>query len=107
MLLDGGRDFRVAAHERSETGAGLISRANSRERHGVGADRVIFATHFLVYLREMVADFTVAAEGPGGIHVLFGFVIVAAGELNPAEGVPVGVERGDHGEIVHRDLVKG
>jgi len=54
----------------------------------------------------MVADFTVAAESPGGGDVFFGFVQVAFAEINPAERVPISDERWDQRELLRGETIE-
>ena len=59
---------------------------------------------FFVDLGEMIADFAVLIQQPGGANVAFGLVEIAFAKIHPAESVPVDADARDLIEIVEREV---
>ena len=93
VFRDRGVYLGVAAGERGQAAAGFGVRTQRAQGKRVGAQGKIFVAALFVDLPEMVADFAVVAESPGGGDVFFGFVQIAFAEIDPAQRVPVGDER--------------
>ena len=78
------------------------SGAQSGDGKLVGFEGAIFLALLLVDLTEMVADFAMLAQSPGGGDIFFGLVEVAFVEINPPQRVPIGDERGHEGQFLLR-----
>ena len=54
----------------------------------------------------MVPDFAVMSERPGGGHVFLSLVEMTLIDMNPAQRVPVGDQRGDQRQIIFRQAIQ-
>ena len=60
----------------------------------------------LINLRQMIADFAMFAERPCRVDIFLGLLHIAAGIVDPAECVPIGIERGHISKVAIGQLIE-
>ncbi len=96
----------VAAEQDDQASASFGHGMRGGDGFGVHARGLLLVTAFFIDLGEMVADFAVLIEQPGGANVAFGLIEIAFAKIDPAESVPVDADARDLIEIVEREARK-